>query len=137
MMKRPKMKWVETADTACANLMIKWIDEGAKLTYMGNMYVALAEGGFSYMGDVLRAHHPDKGLFVVILNGHNCRSWGTDHGRLEMPHGSKADAGVRDPAPGVMAPWHKLCELVLITNNWKPRKCAAFDNLMEKLHEAR
>lgn len=120
----------ERADTLCAERLQQWHREGAKFYYFGVQYVALSDGGFSYMGDVLRVHHPDAGLFVAILNGHNCRVWGTDRGRMEMPHGSKATAGSRDPAPGVLAPWHQLCELAAVTNGWTPRACKAFDDLL-------
>lgn len=134
---KPKLTNWAYADSICAKRLLAWHAEGAKFYSFGVQYVALGDGGFSYMGDVLRVHHPEAGLFVAILNGHNCRVWGTEHGRLEMAHGGKAAAGSRDPAPGVLAPWHQLCELSPVTNGWTPRKCEEFDALLKLIGAAR
>lgn len=129
--------WIEVGDSETAKTLQRWHAEGAKITDFGVCYVSLAEGGFSYMGNMLRLDHPEKGLHVAVLNGNNCRLWGTERGRMEMPHGGAADAGARDPAPGVMAPWHKLCVWAPVTNGWKPRKCVEFDRLMTMIGGAK
>lgn len=124
--------WVEVGDKKSIQYLENWIKEGAKVTCMGICYVALAQGGFSYMGMTFRARHPEQGDHVVVICGHNCRTWGTTKGRAEMAHGDKADAGTRDPVPSVIAPWHQLCVWMPCTNGWKPRMSKELNALVEK-----
>lgn len=131
-----KKNWVEQADRQSIAWLASWLDDGAVISYMGANYVAFAQGGFSYMGALFRARHPEHGDHVVLLCGVNCRAWGTSSGRAEMAHGDKANAGTRDPVPSVMAPWHQLCVWMPITNGWEFRHSPPLEKLIAEIQAA-
>lgn len=129
-------KWVAVADKKSIERLNAWIDEGAVISDMGDCYVSLDAGGFSYMGATFRVRHPEIGDHVAILSGNNCRYWGTTEGRAEMAHGDKANAGSRDPAPGMLAPWHKLCVWTPVSNGWTPRQSKSLADLRIRVAES-